>query len=142
MVLSVFFTLIVMLFAFMAGAIFSGVTAGGNTAASVILGSYMVLAVVVGLWYGGLVFLSQKARKRLSRSATDEAHIKRLQSVIAKVNNPKGKITSYLINGPLLVLSPGIFIGIFLALLLGSFQRYFSPQEFDAVQRLNGREGS
>ncbi|MUM19644.1 hypothetical protein BI330_02795 [Mycobacterium sp. CBMA 623] len=140
MVLSAFFTLMVALFVFMGASIFSGVTAGGDAAASVILGGYMVVSVAVGLWYGGLVLLSQNARKRFSCSTTDEAHIARLQSVMAKINNPGGKIASALINGPLLVLSPGIFVGVLLALLIGSFQRYFSPQEFDAVQRLAGNK--
>lgn len=135
--LAIFFTAMFALFVFIACAIFSGVTRGGSPVVTAVLGGYMALTVAAGLWYGGLAFLAQSAGKRLNRSATDEAHIARFESVKQKLNNPGGKVAMYLINGPLLILSPGIFIGLMGAVALGSYQKYFSVREFDAVQRLS-----
>lgn len=99
----------------------------------------MSSALVCGLGYAYLAFRANTAKKRLIRSAEDQRRIELLATVNDRLNGRAGKAFAKLTWAPLFLLSPALFLGVFIALALGSFQRYYSVQEFEVVQQYGRR---
>jgi hypothetical protein len=117
----------------MAIGFFHGASDVGSVVFSFAIETVMLTGLVVGLWYGYLVFRVNTAKKREVRTAADQRRIQLLEKVERR-NGRVETIFDRLIRGPMLILGPAFFLGWFVALVLGSFQRYFSVDEFEAVQ--------
>jgi hypothetical protein len=95
----------------------------------------MSVSIIGGLWYGWLAFRAGSAKKRATRRATDDKWANQFEVMKRWLNGDKTGIVDRLLTSPVVILVPGIFLGVLFAVAIGSFGRYLSADEFDAVQR-------
>lgn len=102
----------------------------------------MFIALMCGLWYGYLVFRAYAAKKREWRTTRDQRRIDLLDAVNNRIDRwTYGPIKSRLIwfFPPIFIMIPALVFGLLVAMALGSFQRYFNAEEFEAVQMYKGQ---
>jgi hypothetical protein len=118
----------------MTGGLFSS-TFGAHGIWRYVVQILMSVSIAGGLWYGWLAFRASSAKKRPTRRAMDDKWANQFEAMKNWLNGDKTGIVDRLLTSPVVVLVPGIFLGVFFAVAIGSFGRYLSPGEFDAVQR-------
>lgn len=137
--LSFLFSFSLVIVSIMAAAVFSAASGIASPAWRYMINGVLSAVLVCGLGYGYLVFRVNTAKKRPDRGALDQSRIELLTAVNARLNGRVGRVFAKLTWAPLFLLSPALFLGAFIALALGSFQRYFSVQEFETVQQFSRR---
>lgn len=135
MFLALFFSTIFALFCLATGAMFSFANDISNPFWHYTVLLVMTIITAFGMWNGYLTLRVQSSHKRTIQNEHDE----RRQQVFDDLNNwaDKTSVNFFyrLLRAPLFIFSFGLLLGTMGAIAVGSFQRYFSPQEFEARQR-------
>lgn len=133
--LSVFFVSVFLMVGFITAAAFAGACEVRSATVRHGLQGVMIAAVTWGLWYGYLVLRVNTSKKReLQQTADDQRRSALVEAIDNAVDRRRGSVLTFLLYGPLFLLLPAMALGVSAALALGSFQRYFSVDEFEAVQ--------